>query len=261
MIRSRSYNALVALRTVRDARARLFCFPYAGGSSRIYASWHTRLAHDVEVHAVELPGRGTRLHPRVFAKELGPLVDDICAQFEGKLDVPYFLFGHSMGALLAFLCARALRRGTSTPPAHLFVSGRKAPHIPNPDASAATMSDTEFLEMLRRAGGTPPQVLAEPDLMALFLPIIRADFSLLNSYVHAPEPPLDFPVTAFGGRRDARATAGDLEEWRQHATSLFDVTLFDGGHFFIDTHREQVVDRVSTVIETTFRPSLRLATA
>jgi len=238
-------------KTGSTARARLFCFPYAGGSSITYARWHAGLPPDIEVCAVELPGRGHRMRavPPLFATAMQPLVGDLASALDRLFDVPCFFFGHSLGAVLAFACARALRRRSARLPEHLFVSARVAPHRPDPDATASAMSDDELVEMLRRGGGTPAEILAEPELMALFLPIIRADYCLLSSYLHTPEPPLDCPITAFAGTHDDRADPDDVADWRIHTSGAFAVERIEGNHFFVNTNRNLVIQRVARTIE------------
>ncbi len=233
-------------------RARLFCFPYAGGSSSIYSRWHTGLSEGTEVYAVELPGRGWR-SSEPCAKDMDSLVERLCSAFESMLDLPFFFFGHSMGALLAFSCARALRRRHLRLPEHLFVSARVPPERPNPDRSALTMTDQELIEMIRRRGGTPPEVLAEPDLMARLLPSIRADFVLLDSYRYVPDAPLGCPITGFTGTRDTYATKLDLGEWALHTTGPFSLLEFEGGHFFINSGRDRVVRSVDQAIRDSLR--------
>jgi len=244
---------------VAAPRARLFCFPYAGGGSTIYSRWHLGLAPDIDVCAVELPGRGRRMRaiPPLFATSIAPLVDELVSAMEPLLDRPCFFFGHSMGALLAYSCARELRRRTALLPAHLFASARIAPHRPDSDASVPAMSDDQLIDMLRRRGGTTAEILAEPELMEIFLPIIRADFTLLGSYVHTAAPCLECPITALGGTGDGRVSASDLAAWRGHTAGAFAIEMFDGDHFFVNTRRDQVIDLVARTIEAALAPARR----
>jgi medium-chain acyl-[acyl-carrier-protein] hydrolase len=177
------------------------------------------------------------------------LVDQLFPALESMLDLPLFFFGHSLGALLAFCCARALRRRALRLPEHLFVSGRTAPHKPNPDRGALSMSRPEFMALIRRRGGTPPEVLAEPELMDRLIPMIRADFALIDSYKHASEAPLDSTITVFGGTRDELARRPDLEDWSVHTSRALEVEVFEGDHFFINSNRACVIQRVVQTIE------------
>jgi surfactin synthase thioesterase subunit len=247
-------TSLVTYRPVSKPRARIFCLPYAGGGARIFSRWHLGLPEDVEVQAVELPGRGTRAREPLWAGDIGTLVEDLALEIAAALDAPYFLWGHSMGALLAFMCTRELRRRGLPQPARLFVSGRKAPHRPGLDGVAWRYSDRDFIAMLRERGGTPPEVLDEPELMALLVPIVRSDFRLIDSYQHSTEAPLECPITAFGGTRDGLATPHDMAEWRIHTTGSFDVETVAGNHFFIDANRDVVVERVAGYVGLSRKP-------
>jgi len=245
---------LVRFHSAQPTTARLICFPYAGASARLYARWHQGFSPCLDVCAIELPGRGAQR--RAPMTRIEPLIEGLVPSLEGLFDVPCFFFGHSLGALLAYTCAHALRlRGLA--PRHLFVSARVPPHHRNPDAAVLAMSDDDFVEMLRVRGGTAPQILAEPELMAVFLPILRADFALLDSYRYVEEPPLHSPITAFGGTHDDWARPGDLDAWRMHTVSTFTFELIEGGHFFLDAQRELVTRRIARTIESTLatRPS------
>jgi len=245
---SRSNSWVVRFRVVSAPKVRLFCFPYAGGSSTIFARWHSVLPSDVELCAIELPGHGTRMRERAFATDFVRLVEDLSVALERWTDVPFLFFGHSLGAVLAFACARSLRRRSAAIPVHLFASARRAPHAPNRDSSEARMTDSQLVESIRQRGGTPPEILAEPELMNLLLPVIRADFCLLASYVYSEETPLDCPITTFGGTRDERATRHDLLDWRVHSSSSFGVEMFEGGHFFVNESWRKVATRVGVAI-------------
>ena len=223
---------LPVLRRIARPRLRLFCFPYAGGSASAYARWPERLPPGIDVRPVQLPGRWNRLREAPLTR-----FDDVTRalgeELPPYLDCPFALFGHSMGALLAFEIARDLRRRGLPQPIHLFVSGHRAPHIPDPDLPGADLSDEAFIERLRELNGTPREVIDRPDVMDLLLPTIRADFSVCRTYTHVPEPPLDCPLTVFGGVDDDETADGQLDAWREHATGRWMLYTFPGDHFFI----------------------------
>src|SRR2546421_132109 len=139
-----------------EANLRLFCFPYAGGSSRLFYRWQEGLPASVEVVPVELPGRGMRLSQPPFAN-LRPMVQAIVEAIAPRLDKPFAFFGHSMGALISLELARALRREHGREPVHLFVSGRRAPHLPETLPPMHDLPEAEFIEGLRGLNGTPPE--------------------------------------------------------------------------------------------------------
>ena len=234
-------------RSCPTPRARLICLPFAGGSSSIYRRWHLFLPDWVDVCAVELPGRARR-QQEPLCVDMAQVVDGLANAIKESSPVPYFLFGHSLGALIAFATAQALQRTGVTPARHLFVSGRIAPQSGNPDQAVGSMTDAELVTMLRNRGGTPPEVLNEPELMARCLPVIRADFRLLNSYRYEPSGALLVPLSIFGGTRDSRATEADLQAWRNHTDKDARVRMFAGDHFFISSAANEVVFVVAQTI-------------
>src|SRR5215471_3592490 len=164
-----------------NRRIRLFCFPYAGGSSAIFRRWPDYLPVDIEVIAVELPGRGGRLKEPPFCR-LSDLIASLVAPISQLLDVPYVFFGHSMGATIAFELTRALRRSKVGEPERLFVSGRAAPDILDSERLTYDLPDADLIGELQKLNGTPPEVLSHVELMQMMLPVIRADFELVETY-------------------------------------------------------------------------------
>lgn len=226
---------LVQPRPNPQAALRLFCFPHAGSGSSVYRTWPEGLPPSVELVAVELPGRDTRFKERP-AHRLAELVPAIADGLAGELSRPFAFYGHSMGALISYELTRELRRRGAPLPRHLFVSGRRAPQLPEP-APMFDRSEEAFVAGLRQLGGVPEAVLAEAELMAIFLPILRADFSIGDTAVIAPEPPLPVPITALGGLADQRASLEELHAWRAQTSAAFDVETFPGGHFFHQSER------------------------
>jgi medium-chain acyl-[acyl-carrier-protein] hydrolase len=162
------------------------------------------------------------------------------------LNLPFALFGHSMGALVAFELARELRRRAWPLPVMLAVSGHEAAQRPDPDPPVAHLPDAEFLHEIRtRYGGIPDEVLAEEELIQVLLPVLRADVLLLESYVYQHEPPLDCAISCFGGVQDGHVTRADLEAWREQTRGPFELHTVPGGHFFIDSAREAVLRALS----------------
>lgn len=229
------------------ARLRLFCFPHAGGGASVYHTWPSGLPSHVELCAIKLPGREARLSEPPFER-LTPLVQALATALSPWLTRPFALFGHSLGALVSFALARELRRRGAPPPRHLFVSARRAPHLPDPDPMH-TLSDPALVERIRGMGGTPEAVLAEPELMALFLPIVRADAAVNEVEPFVAEEPLACPITAFGGLDDARARRDELEAWREHTRAAFRIEMFPGGHFFLRSAQDLLLRSLSTALD------------
>src|SRR5712675_2068557 len=223
---------------------RLFCFPCAGGGASRFASWPARLAPVVEACPVQLPGREERLGEPPFTR-LGPLVDALVDALEGHLEKPFALFGHSLGALIAFELTRALRRTKKPLPVHLFVSAYRAPHLPDPVPPLHDAPLPVFREELRRLNGTPSEVLENEELMRLLEPTLRADFALHETHIHAQEPPLSCPVSVFGGLQDGEVDRDMLAEWRRHTDRSFTMRLFPGDHFFIDSAEGLLLEAIA----------------
>ncbi len=226
-------------------RLRLFCFPYAGGGAAVFARWADLLPPEVELCRVQLPGRETRWREAPFTS-LSLLVSTLVEEIHSYLDRPFAFFGHSLGALISFELARQLRRQFDLVPAQLFVSGRWAPHLPNPDPPIYQQPDAEFIDALReRYNNIPDAVVNDPELMEIFLPLLRADVTMLDTYVYVPGRPLDCPITAYGGSADRQVARAALEAWRQHTTRTFQVRVFPGAHFYLQAERMALLQDVS----------------
>src|ERR1051326_4461621 len=213
-------------------RLRVFCFPYAGGGASIYATWLQALPPEIAVCPVQLPGRGSRIRERPF-NQLVELLPALVPALQPLMNVPFAFFGHSMGALIGFELARELRRRNLPGPVHLFVSGHRAPQLPDPDPPMHDMPDAELIKELVRLNGTPKEILENQQLMELLLPLLRADTSLCETYAYTPDPPLNCPISVFGGSADAKVTRSDLEGWKTETTQGCIIRMFPGDHFFI----------------------------
>jgi medium-chain acyl-[acyl-carrier-protein] hydrolase len=223
-----------------QAQVRLFCFPYAGGSSKIYREWPSRMPPQVEVWAAKLPGRDNRLLETAHT-ELDSLLKASAPAIAPHLDRPFAFFGHSMGAVLSFELARLLRREHRAEPAHLFVSARRAPQLADATAPTYDLPEPEFIEEVRRLNGTPREVLEHSELMQIMLPLLRADFSVCQTYTYTPDRPLECPLTVLGGLQDVHISREQLDAWREQTRGRFSLRLFPGDHFFIHTAQALVL--------------------
>lgn len=211
---------------------RLFCFPYAGGGASLFRSWSQALAGRVEVCPVELPGRGTRRREDPL-EDLAALVPDLAEGLGPWLDRPFALFGHSVGALVAFELARHLRRVRRPQPHALFLSAHRSPSLPYRGRLIKTLSEEELNQRLRRFGGTPPELLEQPELLRHSSKVLRADSTLSQTYVHREERPLDLPIHVFGGVSDPIVPLEQLEGWRCQTSARFTLRTVPGDHFFL----------------------------
>lgn len=226
------------------ASLRLFCFPYAGAGASIFCPWAAELAPDIEVIPVQLPGRENRLSEPLFT-EIFPLVETLSQHLLPYCDRPFALFGHSVGALVAFELARSLRRHDYPQPIHLFISGREAPDRGPASPPIHQLPDAEFITELRRYNGMPDTLLQNPELMELFLPILRADLALNETYHYEAEPPFNYPISAFAGLEDSEATPEEISLWSQETCQEFTLKIFPGDHFFIKSEPLPVLAAIS----------------
>jgi medium-chain acyl-[acyl-carrier-protein] hydrolase len=224
----------------RSASLRLICFAHAGGGAGAFSTWHRQLPPQIELCAVQLPGRDLR-RKEPFVLDMERLVEQLHVALAPLHDLPVALFGYSLGGLVAFEYARALRRAKRPGPTQLIVCAARAPQQPA-DPAIHKLAQADFIrEMGSRYDGIPRAVLDDPELLAYFLPVIRADLTLLASYRYRDEPPLACPITAFGGRDDHRITPKEIGFWTQQTSGAFGSRIFPGGHFFITSARDQVL--------------------
>jgi medium-chain acyl-[acyl-carrier-protein] hydrolase len=211
-------------------RIRLFCFPYAGSGASVFNSWPARLPSGIELRGVPLPGRETRWREKL-PTDLPELARLLIEELEWP-DEPFAFFGHSMGALIAFEMALALRARLQREPIHLFVSGCRAPHLRDRFGLLCQRSDARLAVELRHLGGTSEEVFKNPELLQLLLPIFRADLALCAGYLCRGIAPLDCPITVFGALDDPRANRRELAAWRRYTASAFSLRWYSGRHFF-----------------------------
>ncbi|GLW14747.1 hypothetical protein Stsp01_14900 [Streptomyces sp. NBRC 13847] len=229
------------------AERSLLCLPYAGGGPQTYRGWGELLGPSVEVLAMTPPGRGRRFSEEP-CRDLPSLLTSLADAVPRTPQRPYVLFGHSLGATVAYELCREIRRRGLPMPQGLVVSARQAPGLPWRFRHVSGLPDDEFTEALRELGGTPEAVLAQPDLMSLLLPALRADFAIVESYRHRDEPPLDVPILALAGTEDDRATAEQMAGWAGRTTASFALHEVQGGHFFVDTQADAVTGLVSAFL-------------
>ncbi|GBF80596.1 type I polyketide synthase [Aphanothece sacrum] len=225
-------------------RLRLFCFPYAGAGASIFQSWSQFLPSEIEICPIQLPGRENRDQEPPFTR-LKPLIQTLFPLIHPYLDRPFAFFGHSMGALLSFELARELRRQNCSNPVALFVSSSRAPQIPDFDIPLHPLGDDKFKEALQKIQGTPVETLNRPEFNQQFLPILRADFAIIETYLYSSGDPLNFPIYAFGGVDDAKVSQKHIESWIQQTSQDFKMQMFSGGHFFFHKEQSEMLQIVS----------------
>ncbi|MGA8496108.1 MAG: alpha/beta fold hydrolase [Xanthobacteraceae bacterium] len=229
-----------------SSSVRLFCVPHAGGSGYPYRAWMSHLPDTVELFGVRLPGRGPRIAETAF-RRMEALVTALSGAVVEHLDKPFAVLGHSMGALIAFeLCARLEQRGFKA--SHLFVSATRAPHISRTGKPLHLLPRDAFVEELRKFNGTAPELLEDESMISTFLPLLRADFELMETYPVRASAPIPCPITSLGGHGDETVTKQELEEWSRYTTRSFRCFMFPGDHFFITTHAPAVLRTLGETI-------------
>ena len=229
------------------ARLRLFCFPYAGRGASIYRGWEQNLPPEIELCAVQLPGREGRLaEPR--PDSMAALTCTTAHALEPYLDLPFAVFGHSMGAAIAFEVARKLHGRPGTRPVHLFVSGRSGPHQRPWEMNLHALPDGELIQQVQSLQGIPPEVLARTEVMTALLPLLRDDLRLAETYRASPGPRLGCPVTAFAGRQDPLTSEAALDGWRSTTLGRFTTRLLPGGHFYLHEESGQLIEEMTTAL-------------
>ncbi|MFE0812911.1 thioesterase II family protein [Streptomyces sp. NPDC058794] len=228
-----------------ERRCRLICFAHAGGSASAYHPLSAALAPEVEVLAVQYPGRHDR-RGEALVDDLHALADLAHQAVLSWTGEPFALFGHSMGAVVAFEVARRMEASASAAPVRLFVSGRRAPSCHRPE-SAHLLSDDDLIGDVASLGGTESAVLEDQEIRRLVLPIIRNDYRAVETYRSVPDARLGrTPVTAFVGDGDPRATVEESAAWERHTSAGFDASVFPGGgHFYLSDFRAELTRRIT----------------
>jgi len=228
---------------VSRPRLRLFCIPHGGAGGSAFRSWQGLAGPGTEVVPVQLPGREVRL-TEPAEKSVVRLADRLAGPVARRAEgLPYVLFGHSMGALLAYELGLALQESPH-PPAALVVSGSVPPHVPRSSPAMHLLPDEEFLAGLRRLGGIPPALLDDAEWLELFLPQLRADFEAAETYGTCGALRPGVPLIALGGTDDPAASPAEVERWRELGSDVT-VRIFDGDHFFVFESAERVLAFVS----------------
>ncbi|WP_328956972.1 thioesterase II family protein [Kitasatospora purpeofusca] len=228
-------------------QAPLVCLPFAGGGSRSYDDWQGLLPRSVDPVTVRLPGRESRLI-EPLPTDLRGLAVGLAREIGPVLTGTFAVFGHSMGALLAFEFVRELRRSQGVQPACLFVSGMRAPDRAKDVRKYGHLTDDELRTEIEQMGGTDPAVLRDPDLWELVRPIIKSDLAICDEYAYQAEEPLSCPVVAYGSTEDDELDQDLLETWRGHTTGDFAARMFEGDHFYFQKRPDplamDLVDRL-----------------
>ncbi|HVK55602.1 MAG TPA: alpha/beta fold hydrolase [Burkholderiales bacterium] len=226
-----------------DVRSRLFLFPHAGGNPNQYKEWGKHIGDGVAVYIAFLPGRGMRFREKPIS-DLALLISTLAEEIQPLLSSNNFFLGHSLGALIAYQLAKRLSTNGVLPLRKLIVSARNAPHVKRVSKSLQNLSDAEFILALQDYGATPLELLAHKELMALQLPMLRADFSMAEQFVSSEITALDCGILALGAKDDRFTDHEGLEQWSKCTKAEFNLTMFEGGHFYFQERQELFFSRL-----------------
>jgi surfactin synthase thioesterase subunit len=241
-------NLFITPRISQKPKLRLICFPYAGGNASTYLPWAKWLPKNVELVAVQPPGRSSRISEKCHSN-MESYVNEVLLNIRKIVDIPYILFGHSLGSRVAFEVMVQCNKLGLPLPQHFIASGSKGPHVPLRSEPIHELPDDEFITKLVDFKGTAQEVLDNKELLELFMPMLRADFKLSDTYNHSSKLKFDCPITVIGGKSDLDVTRDDLNSWAQLFTYEADIHIVPGDHFFIDNQVEFVARKITCILK------------
>ncbi|WHY56139.1 thioesterase II family protein [Peribacillus simplex] len=224
----------------------LLCLPYAGGSENIYTKWKNEVIGGVNIVPIELSGRGKRMQDPLYNNLNEALEDIYLKSYESVAESPFAIVGHSMGSILAYELAKKLIEEDNKVPEFLIFSGKNPPHA-KLGTNIHTLPNDEMLQELQKLGGIKPEFSKYQELLSLFLPIIRSDFKLVETYEHVPGTPFANDIYIMYGSKDMITSGSSLMEWDNHTSSSCFYKEIEGDHFFIDSNSKDVIDYVNDV--------------
>ena len=234
-----------------DASMRLFCFPFGGGGASVFHGWPDAVGDDVDVRALQLPGRETRFRePR--DSDLGTLINEIVSALGAYQDKPFAFFGYSLGSLIAFEVCRELRRRNMNTPLHLFIAALSPPQLPPPHPPISALEDEEFVQKVEYYYQPEGEAWNHAELRELLLPILKDDIALYESYIYREDSPLSCPIDVFAGESDRSSPLELAQYWSEQTTDNVRQHVFQGGHFFID----HAVDEIQQLVASTLKQRL-----
>lgn len=231
------------------SKIKLFCLPYAGSSAMVYYQWNKYMDKHIDLHPVELVGRGSRIDVP-FYDSISDAVEDVCCSIKKYIDdTPYAIFGHSMGSWIAFELYHEITKLGLRKPEHIFFSGNRAPHLNNKrNKMIHNLPENEFKDEILKLGGTPREIFEDNTLASIFIPVIRADYKITENYSYtARKNKLECGVTILCGRDD-KITQDGINGWKEHVINECEIAYFSGGHFFIHHKVESITDHINQTL-------------
>ena len=230
------------------AAVRLFCFHHSGGGASAYFPWLGELSSYIEMVAIQLPGRENRF-PEPLTNNLKYIINSLREGFELYKDKPFITFGHSLGGLISFEFIKSIYQSYSLYPRCMMISATKAAHMPFRMKHLSFMDDSTLKKELRIYNGIDDSILNNDELLELFLPIIRSDFSIYESYQSTNFAPLPCDILVFSGREDPTVNVAEIQAWSSYTTEKFEHISLPGGHFFVKDHQKSIVDHINRLTE------------
>ncbi len=226
----------------------LICLPHAGGGASMFRQWPASLPPAIGVFAVQYPGHEGRWGMPA-CRDVLEIVEPLSRAIETQISGDYALFGHSLGGLLAFEVARAIRRRTHREPVHLLVSASRAPDAPDRKPYQHVMPDAELLAYVRRLGGVPDGVFEYGDIVSAVLSNVRSGIRMYELCAYVPDTPLSCPITVLAGEQDDEVDSDQLTAWDRQTSASSCVERFPGGHFFVSTAEDLVLSRIRAALD------------
>ncbi len=226
------------------SKKKLFCFPYAGGSASVYLKWKRHLSPNIELHPVELPGRGRRLAEPLLTS-MNDIIDDLYNNIKKDLDNDYMFFGHSMGTAMIYELMVRIHKDNKNKPLYIFLSGRNPPHFKSTH-HICDLPDKDFIEEIKDVGGTPAGFFENKELLEVFLPILKADYKAIENYeISQHDCKWDVNLAVFNGILDEYTSDEDLRKWGDYTTAQCELFNYEGGHFFINDKYLEIIDIIN----------------
>lgn len=226
-----------------QAILRIFCFPHSGGGASTYFPWVDKLSSSLELVSIQLPGRENRFYESLV-NDLDVITAELCKEFEQYKEKPFIVFGHSLGALLCYEFVKGLHKFYNIYPKHMFISAAKAPHLPFRIKKLSHLSDDKVIKELSIYGEIDQTLRENPQILSMFLPIFRSDFSIGENYFYKKTPLPSFNITAFYGENDPTVKEEEINAWQKHTAGCFRSLSFEGGHFFIKDKQDEILKEI-----------------
>tara|TARA_B100000614_G_scaffold254860_1_gene270928 strand:- start:132 stop:878 length:747 start_codon:yes stop_codon:yes gene_type:complete len=230
------------------AAMRLFCFHHSGGGASAFFPWLDKLSSSIEMIAIQLPGRENRFS-EPLTNNLQHIITSLREGFELYKEKPFFTFGHSLGGLISFEFIKSIHQFYSLYPRCMIISATKAAHMPFRMKPLSSLDDETLKKEVQTYNGIEESILENDELLELFLPIIRSDFSIYESYHPKDSTPLPCDILVFSGCEDSSVNAEEIQGWAAYTTGKFEHTPFPGGHFFIKNHIKSIAEHINQLAE------------